>query len=155
MIHAFEQYHGVVLRELIVAAPGSLSVQANDDMGRVNSYCLNGRVALHIKHSAKRLPPWQFTFNDENMEEIGRLEARGLSLWLALVCGHDGIVALSGSELRQINPTDCGTTCFVRVDRDRRTMYRVFGTAGRLACAKPRGILPIIGEAFSEGEGKL
>src|SRR5687768_7152751 len=130
MIHSFEQYHGVVLRELVVRAPASLVIAARDDMGRVNSYSINSRVALHIKHSAKRLPPWQFTFNAENLAEIRRLEDIGSSLWLALVCGHDGIVALSGHELREINPPDCETTCFVRVDRDRRTMYRVFGTAG-------------------------
>ena len=151
MIHSFEQYHGVALREIIVCAPGPLHIAPNDDMGRVNSYCLNKRVAVHIKHSAKRLPPWQFTFNDETVEEIERLEAQDLILWLVLVCGHDGLVALSAPEFRQINPAERGTTCFVRVDRDRRTMYRVFGTAGRLASAKARGVMPIFADAFEKG----
>jgi hypothetical protein len=153
VIREFEPYHGAVVRALIVEAPGPLTIEACDDLGRVNSYRLNGSVGLHIKHSAKRLPPWQFTFNEENLAEIARLEAESDALWLALVCHLNGIVALSAAELRMIYPHDCDTTCFVRVDRDRRTMYRVFGTAGRLPSAKPRGVDAILAAAF-RGSGE-
>jgi hypothetical protein len=148
MIAEYERYHGVVLRELIVTAPGPLVVEKKDEIGRVNSFCLNGHTGLHIKHCSKRLPPWQFTFLDEHLEEIAMLERKCDNLWLALACGMDGIVSLSADEFRKITGASEDTTRFVRVDRDRRTMYRVFGNAGKLASAKARGISPVISDAF-------
>ena len=140
MIGEFEQYHGAAIRELIVGAGRVISIETFDDMGRVNTYRINGSIGLHIKHSSKRLPPWQFTYLDDNLEEIQRLATKCGSVWLIHVCGLDGIVALSHSEFCSINPVDAETTSFVRVDRDRNTMYRVNGTGGKLARPKRRGL---------------
>lgn len=147
MISEYERYHGVVLRELIVTAPGPIRIEKRDEVGRVNSFCLNGQTGLHIKHCAKRLPPWQFTFLDDHLDEVESLERDCGRLWLALVCGMDGIVTLSVREFREITEAS-DTTRFVRVDRDRRTMYRVFGNAGKLRSAKARGISSVISDAF-------
>jgi hypothetical protein len=113
---------------------------------------LNGRIGLHIKHCSKRLAPWGFTFTDENDAEVEWLRSQTDSLWIALVCGTDGIVALSYAEYQMV--TDCAPdiTKFIRVDRDRRTQYRVFGNGGRLANAKRRGIASIISQAFPSAE---
>lgn len=150
MIGAFEQYHGAVLRELVVSSPGPVTIEANDSWGRVNSFSLNASIGLYIKHSAKRLPPWQFTFNDDNVEELDSLGNETERVWLALVCGQDGIVALSLDAFRSINPRGCETTCFVRVDRDRRTKYRVNGTRGMLANKAPRGLNAVIADLFPQ-----
>ena len=76
MIGEFEQYHGAALRDLIVGAKQPLRVEADDDHGRVNSFIVNGGVGIHIKHSSKRLPPWQFVYSDENLSETVRLAQR-------------------------------------------------------------------------------
>lgn len=152
MISDFERYHGAALRDLIVCAGGPLEIAVCDDAGRVNSYLVDKTIALHIKHSSKRIPPWSFTFTDENIEELGRLCQPAKSLWLALVCGQDGVLAISFEEFRMINPAGAEATSFVRVDRDRRTMYRVFGTNGRLPAAKPRGIFPVIADLKARNE---
>jgi|ERR1044072_1095978 hypothetical protein len=144
MISDFERYHGVALRDLIVCAARPIEISVHDDMGRVNSFLIDGRLVLHIKHSSNRAPPWSFTFTDENVAELERLAGPTRPLWLALVCGRDGVLALSFTEFREINPFWAKATSFVRVDRDKRTMYRVFGTNGRLPAAKPRGMLPLI-----------
>jgi hypothetical protein len=146
MISDFERYHGAVLRDLIVCAGRPLEIAVYDDSGRVNSFLIDNRIALHIKHSSKRIPPWSFTFTDENVEELTRLARPDVTLWLALVCGQDGIVAISFDEFHTINPSWAKATSFVRVDRDKRTMYRVFGTNGRLPAAKPRGTSPLIAD---------
>jgi len=152
MISDFERYHGAALRDLIVCAGRPIEIAVCDDVGRVNSYLLDKRVALHIKHSSKRIPPWSFTFTDENVEELERLGASDVTLWLALVCGPDGVLAISFDEFRTINPTWAKATRFVRVDRDKRTMYRVFGTNGKLPAAKARGIMPVIADLNSDRE---
>jgi hypothetical protein len=144
MISDFERYHGAVLRDLIVHAACPLEISVHDDVGRVNSYLIDRRLVLHIKHSSGRTAPWSFTFTHENISELERLERSGHALWLALACGRDGVLVLSIDEFRTINPAWAKATSFVRVDRDKRTMYRVFGTNGRLPAAKPRGTFPLI-----------
>ena len=140
MIGEFERYHGAAIRELIVGSGRPMRIESYDDAGRVNTYRINDAIGVHIKHSTKRLPPWQFTYLEDNLAEIGRLAQTCRSVWLIHVCGQDGVVALSHTEFCSINPPDAETTSFVRVDRDRNTMYRVNGTGGKLARPKRRGL---------------
>lgn len=151
MIAEYERYHGVVLRELIVKSSYRLTIEPWDESGRVNSFCLNGRTALHIKHSSKRLPPWQFTFNEDAMAEINGLIESHPSFCLALVCGFDGVVSLTAADFRSATDAEEVTTKFIRVDRDRNTMYRVFGNSGKLGSAKPRGVATVLDEVFARG----
>ena len=155
MTHEFEFYHGAVLRDLVVASPDGLSITACDDTGRVNSFLVNGEIALHLKHSSKRLPPWQFTFNAENVDELNRLAKKCRSLWLVLVCGHDGFMSLSLPDFYKVNPPTSETTRFIRVDRDRGTMYRLTGTGGKLSSKRPRGLSPVIADISSNSEDKI
>lgn len=149
MIAEYERYHGVVLWELIAKASAPLSIEARDRTGRLNSFVLNGQTGLHIKHSSKRLAPWQFTFNDDNWREFEGLCGECVSVWVALVCGSDGVICLSATELRTVTQVEAGAVRFVRVDRDRATMYRVFGNDGRLNSAKARGVSPILTDALA------
>lgn len=144
MIGEFELFHGAVLREIIVANSKPICVEADDNAGRVNTFLINQKAIVYIKHSTKRLPPWQFTFNDDSLEEIEVKNSLGYSVWLVHVCGRDGFVAINYEEFRAINPVGAMTTPFVRVDRDRNTMYRVNGTGGKLGRLKPRGLNAVI-----------
>ncbi len=148
MTHNFELYHGAVIRDLIVAANRPITIEARDGAGRVNSFLVNNEVALYLKHSSKRLPPWQFTFDDKTIDEMMNLSRQGRLLWLVLVCGQDGIMSLSLADFLNVNPPETETTSFVRVDRDRGTMYRLTGTGGKLSSKRPRGILPVINDIF-------
>jgi hypothetical protein len=146
MIGEFERYHGAAIRDLVVGCGAPVRIEASDDEGRVNTFILNRKIGVHIKHSASRLPPWQFTYADDNLAEIERLKKRSRSVWLIHVCGQDGFVALTYDEFRSINSVDAETTRFVRVDRDRNTMYRVNGTDGKLGRSKRRGLNAIFEE---------
>jgi len=146
MIGEFEHYHGSVLRQLIVGANREIRIAAADDLGRVNSFLVNGRLGIYIKHSSKRLAPWQFTYQDAHLGELVRLQQLCEAVWLVHACGQDGMVALSISEFYQMNPLQKNTTSFVRVDRDRNTMYRVNGTGSTLPKPKKRGLDPILKE---------
>ncbi len=144
MIGEFEQFHGAVVRDLVVGFGASLTIKACDDHGRVNTYVLNENVGVYLKHSSKRLPPWQFTYGNDNICELERLAEISQYVWLVHVCGRDGFVALTLEEFHSINPPMVETTRFVRVDRDRNTMYRVNGTGNKLPRAKPRGLAALI-----------
>jgi hypothetical protein len=154
MISDFERYHGAALRDLIVSAGSPLTIRVWDDVGRVNSYMIDDHVAVHIKHSSKRIPPWSFTFTEDNVDELERLCRSCAALWLLLVCGQDGVLAISLDEFRAINPIWAKATSFIRVDRDKRTMYRVFGTNGKLPAAKARGVSPVIADLITRREAR-
>lgn len=143
MISEFEKYHGAVLRNIIVEC-GHAEVASCDVSGRVNCFTIDGRIGLHIKHSTSRLPPWLFTYHDTQIEELDAIAANCTSLWLAHVCANDGIMTISYDEFGEINPPNLRTTKFVRVDKSRNTMYRVFGTGGELGRKKNRGVRSIV-----------
>jgi hypothetical protein len=143
MISEFEKYHGAVLRGIVVGS-GSAQIACCDRGGRTNCFSINGRTGLHIKHSTSRLPPWLFTYNQPQIDELDHVVTQCGALWLAHVCGDDGVMALSYDEFRSINPPDLPTTKFIRVDKSRNTMYRVFGTGGELSRRKDRGVRAIV-----------
>lgn len=144
MIGEIELFQGTVLRECVVRTADPLQISAVDTSGRVNTYLLNGRLALHIKYSSKRLTPWQFTFSGENQKEIDSLITRYECFALALVCGRDGFVCLDQDEYRSLVGLNSGASVSIRADRSRNQQYRLAGTAGKLKRTKPRGVAGLL-----------
>jgi hypothetical protein len=144
MTDEYEFYHGSVLWTLIVGCNSPISIGVDDKMGRVDSFSINGEVAIHIKHSAKRLSPWQFTFSRDNVEELIELDAKHKSLFVCLVCGDDGILAISPDEFLQVSGPAKSETYWIRVERPRNKMYEVSGNAGTLALKKSRGLAAVV-----------
>lgn len=146
MIHDVERYHGVVLRALVVEAAKPLTVEARDSAGRVNTFFINERVLIHIKHSSKRLPPWQFTFTAEQLGELAAAKAVTERVWLVLVCGGDGLTTLPVREFEGLI-RDAGVA-FLRVDRAPHKWYRITGSAKGVAESKPQGVAAVVREAL-------
>lgn len=154
MIREFEYYHGVALRDIVVCLrPDPVSIRLADSRGRLNSYILNEELGLHIKHSAGRMPPWQFGFGQDTLNETKTLAADVRAIWLAFVCGEDGVVFLPHQDFLSINAA-CETSAYVRIDRDKRSMYRVTGSSGPLKKAVKRGAIPVIRDLLGRGRGK-
>jgi hypothetical protein len=124
-----------------------MRVGVADLAGRVDVFCVE-RAAFQIKHSSKRLSPWQFTYVPENLVELVALSRLYQPVWVFLVCGRDGVVGLSLSELTSIAHAGQGGAAWVRVSRSRNSMYRVFGALGELPRAKPRGVQEFLGKVF-------
>lgn len=148
MIAESDRYHGFVLRQILIAKGGTVRMSVVDLAGRVDAFAMDD-AAFQIKHSAKRLSPWQFTYMAENLKELAELRKRFGCVWVFLVCGNDGVVGLSLDELVDIVQLSEGGAAWVRVSRSRNAMYRVSGTLGELNRAKPRGVQGFLEEAFS------
>lgn len=146
MVSEFKHHHGFVIREIIVNADAEVSFRALESPGRTCSFLLNDRVVIYIKHSAKRLPPWVFSYSVDNHSEIERLWLERESLWIVLACGIDGIVVLSYLEYSSLTESAKNAARFIRIDRDRRSQYRIFGNLGQLSASKPRGVSVIVEE---------
>jgi hypothetical protein len=139
MIPELDRYHGVVLCQLLLGHGGVVRLGMADLSGRVDAFSLNG-AAFQVKHSSKRLSPWQFTYLPENVAELVRLQVGHDPVWVFLVCGIDGVVGLSLPELVSVVGGGATTAASIRVSRSRNSMYRVSGPLGSLPRAKSRGV---------------
>jgi hypothetical protein len=148
MIRDFERYHGVVLRRLVVEAPRALVIKQSDIYGRINAYAINNGVFIYIKHCSKRLPPWQFNVTSEQVSEIRGLTEDPKYVWLALVCGIDGVVCLSYEEFINLAVLGRAGTATIRVDRSPRHRYRVSGKDFDIYHVKASGVSEVLNFAF-------
>jgi hypothetical protein len=123
MIDEYEFYHGAVIRMIVTGQTKPTIWTVDDTNGRVDSFVADGRVAVHIKHSKKRLAPWQFTFTRDNIEELIALDDRYKYLFITLVCGSDGIVTMSPREFLKITGPSESDVYWIRANRSRNTMY--------------------------------
>ena len=111
--------------------------------GRADAFAVGG-AAILVKHSGKRMSPWSFTYQAEHVTELITLCENYSPVWVMLVCGVDGVVALSSAEILELVGSNPGATSWVRISRGRNKMYRVSGTLAELQRAKPRGVEPFV-----------
>ena len=98
-----------------------------------NCYSVNNESCIYLKHSAKRLSPWQFTFLPEHLQEIADIQLKTKRLFIVLVCGEDGVCCLNYDELAQlILVGNMGQGKSIRVSRRPKEKYTVSGTDGEL-----------------------
>lgn len=148
MIRDFERYHGVVLRRLIIEAPRALVIKQSDVYGRIKAYAVNDKAFIYIKHCSKRLPPWQFNVTSEQVSEIRGLTDDPKHVWMALVCGIDGVVCLSYEEFINLVVLGSSGTATIRVDRSPRQRYRVSGKDCDVHHVKASGVSEVLGFVF-------
>ncbi|MCY4420216.1 MAG: hypothetical protein OXC42_03045 [Gammaproteobacteria bacterium] len=135
----YEQYHGLVVRELAVELPDGIHIKAHDIHGIVNCFIVNEVIGLFIKHSSKRLSPWVFSFTKDNLTEIQLLSEDTEKTYICLVCGYDGFLTLSLNEFNQIASRKKGDTSLnLHVKRRKRQMY-IVGGREKLERSKSRG----------------
>lgn len=97
-------------------------------------YLVNKKSCIYLKHSTKRLSPWQFTFLPEHLTEIAEIQNDTKSLFVILICNDDGICCLDYQEVTQlIMVGNMYQTKSIRVSRSTREKYAVSGTDGKLA----------------------
>lgn len=144
MIPDYKVYHGAVLAELIDEAGGALSIRELVDEGRLSSYVVNERIGFYVKHSAARMPPWQFTFTAGNRRALQELRRAAQQVFVVLVCWLDGMVCLSEDELRLVLGDADDQQGWVRIERRKYEWYAVSGGYGELPHKKPDGISVLI-----------
>ena len=130
MIKEFELYHGVVLSRLIHG--GELLEIKTYSLDSNASYVLNQSIGLYIKYSTKRMTPWHFSFKKNHQHEIQNLKDKFGEVFLVLVCGHDGVVALSYNELKKVLDEDHKEVEWLAIHRRVREKYKVTGSDGKL-----------------------
>lgn len=140
MLDDYEFYQGAVLRQLIVESDFSTSFRPFIREGRINAFVINGRVGVYVKHSSKRMSPWRFTFTIEQAADLLDLEQKHPDSFMVFVCGTDGLVTLSFTDLHSIVGFQLSENAWVSIARPPRNQYEVAGNKAELKYKVSRGI---------------
>lgn len=127
MSDEYELYHGVALRQIVVSADSSVRIESFPTGGRVNAFVLNETIGLFLKHSSKRLSPWQFTFQIDQLECLRTLEASCRQSYVVFVCGMDGMLTMAFNDLHGLLSFEESEQAWIRIERKPRSQYNVCG----------------------------
>jgi hypothetical protein len=123
MIEKLEFYHGAALVR-VIEDPRCETIAKHACGYRVN----NNRI-LAIKYSTKAHSPWGFTFSGEDISRFNAANAEFGDCLIALVCGGDGICALSWGHTAALLAESPGR---IAAKRGFAGCYAVSGPAGEL-----------------------
>jgi|SRR6185437_1760529 len=153
MSDEYEFYQGVVLRQLVVNTDFVLMLRPFETQGRISSFVVNGRVGVFIKHSAKRMSPWRFTFAIEQVSDLLDLTTSYSDSFVVFVCGDDGLVTLPVSKLYEIVSFQGTEKVWIRVERPPRSQYAVSGNKSEIPHKISNGIFSIIDTIRLQAKG--
>lgn len=123
MIEKLEFYHGAALVR-VVEDPRCTGIARHPYGYRVNE----SRLVV-IKYSTKAHSPWGFTFTAEDVSRLKAAAAEFGECLVALVCGGDGICALSWTDTA---PLLGGSPGRIGAKRGFAGCYALSGPAGEL-----------------------
>jgi hypothetical protein len=144
MFDEYEFYQGVVLRDIIVQADAPVMIRPFLREGRISAFVINSRVGVVMKHSAKRMSPWRFTFTLEQASDLLDVEAKYPDLFIVFICGDDGVVTLDVSASHDIVTFDDVETAWVAIERKPRSQYGLRGNRAELSRKVPHGSAVIV-----------
>lgn len=144
MFDEYEFYQGVVLRNIIVEADAPVMIRPFVREGRISAFVISARIGVVMKHSAKRMSPWRFTFTLEQVSDLLDLEAKYPDSFVVFICGEDGLVTLDIGSLHGIVTFDDAETAWVAIERKPRSQYGVRGNRTELSRKVPRGTSVIL-----------
>lgn len=146
MVADYSFYHGAFLHQLILQYGKAIVIEPCDQHGRPNTYLLNSRIGVLIKHSTKRLSPWTFTFTKDHLSEIHALYEYTKRVYGCFVCGEDGIACVLANDFIPLIGSAESDQAWLRFDRRARQMYRISGSNGELTNKLPRGVSALASE---------
>jgi hypothetical protein len=144
MTPEYKLYHGSVLAEIIDGFGAEISVCAIHEGGHLLSYIIDRRVGLHIKYATQKLRPWHFSFPESHRQILEGLRSKLQMTFLILVCRTDGIIAVHVDEILPALNAASGDQSWLRADRKKREMYRLYGPAGEFPTKFKTNVDPII-----------
>jgi|SRR3989344_2906742 len=123
MIDKLQFYHGAAIISLLENE--NLSAKKRGSLG----YVVNDRVFVFLKYTTKARSPWRFSFDQEDVDRCLKMALEYKVVILGLVCGGDGICALSLEETQYLLNTKPG---WISVKRKHNKSYGVAGSVSEL-----------------------
>lgn len=144
MIPDYKLYHGAVLADIVDASNDEISVRAIRNSGRLLNYVINEVVGLQVKYATQRLRPWCFTFPVSHVQALEALRCDFRASFLVLVCRTDGIIAAQADDIIPLLKSVGAEQSWLRVDRKKREMYRLYSQNGEFPAKFRTTVEPIV-----------
>jgi hypothetical protein len=142
MIEKLEFYHGAALVR-VIEDPRCRAIAKH-----ACGYQVNSNRILAIKYSTKAQSPWGFTFSDDDILRFSVANEECGDCSIALVCGGDGVCAISWETAAELLGMSPGR---IAAKRAFAGCYAVSGPAGPLKGKVAMNRWPSI---VFEGEGE-
>ena len=123
MIEKLEFYHGAAIVRIIEDT--RCTSVAKHEYG----YLVNATRLAFVKYTTKTHSPWRFTVTADDIARLEKAAGRFPTCVLALVCGGDGICAITWESTRELLS---GAPGWLAVKRSFNECYAVNGPAGAL-----------------------
>ncbi len=123
MIAKWEFYHGAVMIRLL--EDKRCQTVRKDELG----YIVNDRVFVFVKYTTKTRSPWRFTFGQSEIQQLDCRATSFRNIIIVLVCGGDGICAVSWCNAYRLLGNKAG---WLSARRKFNEQYAVAGQAGQL-----------------------
>ncbi len=133
-----EIYHGIVCQKILKQLEDNgfkdgITFQSGTSK---NSILIKLReenfFGVYIKYTKKNLSPWAFSFHYEHQEEIKILNELCSDVFVALVCGYDGVPLISYNELKELLDDNFEENERISITRKPRGNYWLKGRDGVL-----------------------
>ena len=129
-IQAKDLFHGAALTQ-IVEHPSFTALNKVDE--KYGHYLVNANIRLLVKYSSPSSSPWQFTFNENDLNSIcDDIMGEGVNFFTCLVCGTETVCLLSVEQLRAVIDLNAEESQWVRVEIPAGKSMRVKGSTGTL-----------------------
>lgn len=131
-------FHGAALTQLVEHDSFKALNKADTKYGH---YLVNTDRRLMVKLTEKATPPWQFTFQSDDLTTLRADIASGFKTYVVLVCGTKTICLLEEADFATIIDLTSHSAQWIRVEIPKSSM-RVRGSAGGLTRAIKHNAFP-------------
>jgi hypothetical protein len=92
-------------------------------------YLVNSALFFLLKYTTKSRSPWRFTFGEDEIARLANVSSRYKRVVTGLICGGDGVCAISWDQLEKLLG---GRPGWISARRKFHERYGVAGPAGEL-----------------------
>ncbi|MEK7089163.1 MAG: hypothetical protein AAB913_03475 [Patescibacteria group bacterium] len=131
MIDKLHYYHGAAIVSLL-EEDGNVSVKKKGLLG----YVINNEVFVFLKYTTKARSPWKFSFDQEDVDRCLNMKSEYGTIVLGLICGGDGVCALTWDETQSLLDIRPG---WISAQRKHNESYKVIGSVSKLRRKIPVG----------------
>jgi len=123
MIDKREFYHGAALICLLEDA------RCQQVRKHEFGYIVNDAAFVFLKYTTKPRSPWRFSFSVDEVQRLNLLASQFRKIIIAMVCGGDGICAVSWRDASNLLGNNTG---WISARRKFKEQYAVAGQVGQL-----------------------